>query len=144
MNLLNWHINLNKLDFKAYTIVMDKKLCQNKKLLKKNHYNDIYVDMVMELLEKINLNQFFVFRLDRSLPKRDRKKLTALILKNPKIKVDKLKIFHDESSKYLGLKFADLIAGSCFQYFERGNSKFIDIFKDNHSIYFYNKSNILK
>jgi len=81
--------NLNKLDFKAYTIVMDKNQYQNKnkKLLKENHYNDIYIGMVIELLKEINLNQTFSFKLDRSLPKRDREKLTTLILKNHKNKL---------------------------------------------------------
>jgi len=133
--------NLNKLDFKAYTIVMNKNQYQNKKLLKENHYNDIYIDMVINLLEKINLNQSFIFRLDRSLPKRDREKLTTLILKNPKIKIDKSKIFHDESFKYLGLQFADLIAGSCFQSLQKNNHKFIEIIESKHTFFKYTKQN---
>jgi hypothetical protein len=136
--------NLNKLDFKAYTIVIDKKQYSNKLLLKENHYNDIYIDMVIDLLEKINLNQSFIFRLDKSLPKRDREKLTKLILKNPKIKINKSRIFHDESFKYLGLQFVDLIAGSCFQSLQKNNPKFIEIIENKHTFFKYTKQKLKK
>lgn len=136
--------NLNKLDFDAYTIVMDKNQRENKKLLKENRYNDIYIDMVIELLEKINLNKSFIFRLDRSLPKKDRKKLKTLIIKNPKNKVEKTKIFHDESFKYLGLQFVDLIAGSCFQSLQNNNPQFIKIIKNKHTFFEYRKEKLKK
>ena len=45
---------LNETNFQAYSLIMNKSNPLNKRLLKKHNYNQIYMDMVIELLEKIN------------------------------------------------------------------------------------------
>ncbi|MDR3063011.1 MAG: DUF3800 domain-containing protein [Methanobrevibacter sp.] len=136
---------LNETNFHAYSIVMDKNNALNKTLLKKYPYNEIYIDMVIDLLERINLKNSFILRIDQSLPRKHVKKLNSYIKNNPNIIfTENCEIFHNNSANYLSIQFADLISGSCFQYFEKGNLEFIDIFKDKHETYFYNKSIIPK
>ena len=134
---------LDKTNFQSYSIVMNKNKSLNKNLLKKYPYNEIYMDMIIDLLKEINLEDSFILRMDRFLPRKFITRLNSDIINNPHIYTDNCEIFHSNSVNFLSIQFADLIAGSCFQYFERKNSEFIDIFKDKHSIYFYNK-HILK
>ncbi|KZX14387.1 hypothetical protein MBCUR_05060 [Methanobrevibacter curvatus] len=73
--------------------------------------------------------------LDRFLLKKYQKFLKEIILKKNLFIENNLKIKHEESFKYLGLQFADLIAGSLFQSLQNNNSHFIDIIKDKISIF---------
>ncbi|KZX13181.1 hypothetical protein MBCUR_07080 [Methanobrevibacter curvatus] len=41
-----------------------KTMLYNKTLLKKYPYNEIYIDMVIDLLERINLKNSFILRID--------------------------------------------------------------------------------
>ena len=45
------------------------------------------------------------------------------------------KIFHSYSHGWSGLQFADLLAWSCFQKFERNNPKFLDLIKLQQEVY---------
>lgn len=131
---------LNKLEFSAYSIVMNKENYQNKKLIKDKKINDIYIDIILQLLEKINLEDAFILILDKSLPKKYITKLDKKIFNNLTIS-KKSKVFHENSFKELGLQFVDLIAGSCFQFIENQKPEFINIIKDKHYIFYYNLYN---
>ena len=135
---------LNKLNFNSYSMIFNNNDSLNKRLLKKYSINQIYMDMVIELLKKINLNTPFILRMDRQLPRKFIKQLNSDIMNNPHIFTENCEIFHNNSVNFVSIQFADLIAGSCFQHYEKGNSEFIDIFKDKLSIYFYQKSYISK
>ena len=135
---------LNELNFQSYSIVINKNNPLNKRLLKKRPYNQIYMDMVIELLKKINLQEPFILKMDRYLPRKNIKQLNSNIMNNPHIYTDKCEILHGNSVNFLSIQFADLIAGSCFQSFERNNHDFLKIIEKNHKIFYYKKSNMSK
>ncbi|KZX17610.1 DUF3800 domain-containing protein [Methanobrevibacter filiformis] len=129
---------LNKLDFNSYSIIINKKDHNNLNLFKNNNKNEIYIDIVLELLKKIELNKPFTIRMDKFLPSKYIDKFNHEFLD----KFQESKIYHSNSTKYIGIQFVDLISGSSFQYFERNNSEFLDIFENKHSFYYYKKYGI--
>ena len=60
--------------------------------------------------------------MDKFLPRKLIKQLNSDIKNNLNINTNNCKIFYSNSASFLSIQFADLIAGSCFQNFERKNT----------------------
>ncbi|WP_066973425.1 DUF3800 domain-containing protein [Methanobrevibacter filiformis] len=102
------------------------------------------MDVVTTLLSEININNKYVLRMDNFLPSKHIDKFNLLILENPNIYSENCNIFHNDSRKYIGIQFADLISGACFQYYENNNNEFMDIIKEKHRLIHYNKYSLGK
>jgi len=110
--------SIAEFNIKSYSIVMDKNHSLNRKLLKETNKNKIYMDMIIELLRHIDLNSSYVLRMDKFLPRNFIEDFNYKFFNSKEIITNGCNIFHSNSAKYLGIQFADLIAGSCFQSFE--------------------------
>jgi len=134
--------DINKFNIKLFSIVMDKTHPSNKLLLKETNKNKIYIDITIELLRQIDLNSTYTLRLDKFLPRNFIEDFNNKFFKSKEINTNGCAVFHSNSAKYLGIQFANLIAGSCFQSFERNNHIFFNIIKNKHTIFYYKKSKI--
>ncbi|KZX11628.1 DUF3800 domain-containing protein [Methanobrevibacter filiformis] len=127
---------LNKLNFKAYSLVTHKKDCKHLFSAKSNK-NRNYAEMVIYLLKEINIQKSFDLKIDQCFPSNYIKFIQKEILGDLAKFNEKCNISQNSSEKIRGLQFADLIASSCFQHFDRKNSEFFKIIDKNHIIYKY-------
>lgn len=97
--------------------------------------NDIYVDMIIKLLNEIYFKESFDLTIDSFLPLNKIKELELKILSINEFKNSKIK--ENSSEKIIGIQFADLIAGACFQKFERQENGYIEKINKKHNIYYY-------
>jgi len=134
--------NIVKFNAEFYSIIMDKTHPSNRKLLQETNKNKIYIDMVMELLRQMDLNFSYVLRMDRFLPRNFIEEFNKKFFNSKEIFTNGCAIFHSNSTKYLGIQFADLIAGSCFQSFERNNDSFLNIIQNKHKTFYYEKNKL--
>ncbi|MDR3062830.1 MAG: hypothetical protein LBU40_01660 [Methanobrevibacter sp.] len=89
---------LNELDFKAYSIVMDKNDLKNKQLLNKHNSNEIYMDMVIELLKMIDLKNPYILRMDKFLPRKYIEIFDSKVSQMEKIYTNNSNIYHNNSA----------------------------------------------
>ena len=140
--------SLIDIDFVSYSIVMDKKSFKNMNLLKNCNNHMIYLDMVKQLLNTIDIGYDVDLRVDRFVPKNFIKIFNEKIIKifnnhenrtNMSKNRFNINIHHSQSENWLGIQIADVIGWCCFQKFEKNNPKLIEKLNKNHFIIKYSK-----
>jgi hypothetical protein len=122
---------------KIFYIVLEKKKLFSEYLKKDKHA--LYNYVAGKLAKNIILNKIDIeIRIDKSKGKQLlQEDFNRYFTKNLEEKSDliKVKIHHSYSHSWSGLQFADLIAWSCFQKFEHGNSEYIDLIGLEQEVY---------
>ncbi|MCL2687461.1 MAG: DUF3800 domain-containing protein [Methanobrevibacter sp.] len=126
-----------QIDFKAYSIVFDKKEITNRLMLNNHNQYSIYSKLVFKLLKGINLKNNFNLILDQFILPTNEKDFKKTMIDELGHLVHKSKIHHSNSEKWKGIQFADLIAWSCFQRFERNKTKYLEKLKDKHENFYF-------
>lgn len=124
---------LKRVEFEAHSIVLEKNKLEY--LLQRKNKNEIYMDMVIKLLEKINIKESLELTMDNFFPIDKTKDVESFILNKTNIKNSKIK--QNSSEKIIEIQFSDLIAGACFQSFERKNKEYIKRLGKKHKIHYY-------
>lgn len=128
---------LNSIDNACiYCVSFNKKLNGNPKLQKDTH--KLYNYIAGALASQINISDSIIIRIDRSKNKHVlRKDFDDHFLSNLKkdSKLRSIEIFHSHSHAWHGLQFADMIAWSYFQKFERKNSSYVDLLSLECNVY---------
>lgn len=121
---------LNKLDYKAVVIVLDKK---NKYKIANNHdYNLLYDTIASELAKELKITNPTNIIIDKCKPKEkyvdNFNNMFLLILDN----VDgyNVDIKHEDSVNHKGLQIVDIIVWSVFRSVEFDDFSFIDLLDD--------------
>jgi len=118
---------INKTNCKVYCITLDKNTIPWSRVDNKNKIYDFTAGYIAELLE---LNSEIDIRIDKSkAKKRDQNNFDehfkSRLSKNNRY----VKIYHSYSHSWSGIQFADIIAWSFFQKFEKDDSQFVDLLK---------------
>jgi len=121
----------NEMNFKIYSIFLHKKSAGYKIQMKNK--NDIYVDMVIQLLKQMPM-KYFDLKMDNFFPKRQKELYKNKLLEHFS---DKTKISFKNSENEIGIQFVDIVAWSTFQKLERKKSELVEQISKNHSIYEY-------
>ena len=125
---------LVELDIESYSIVFDKKKHTNKIILKNNKKMDIYLYIMKKLLDKIKIDGYFYLVVDRFLSRKNEKNFNKKFYESQKYNC---KIYHSNSEKWIGIQTADIIAGACLKKFRDGDTSYIKILGNKHSIFKY-------
>jgi hypothetical protein len=133
---IKYHIlnRSNKFNFKIYCIVVEKNN-EIKKLIEKNNINDLYIDIVCELIKKCNINSQTYLKFDRFTPNNYLDNFRDKILKFNK--GNSLKLHFADSQQFKGIQFVDVISWVLFQSFENKNSKYLEKGHFKPEIFYY-------
>ena len=128
---------LNEIDAQAICAVFEKKKLFNK--YPRSDKNKLYNYVAGKLAEYILIDTDLEIRIDKSKGKQVFRKefneyFGKKLIRNKK---QRIKIYHSYSHAWSGLQFADIVAWSCFQKFEHGDEKYINLF-DKEKIKIYN------
>ena len=94
--------------------------------------NLLYDSVVYEIAKNLKISNNLEIHIDKSKTQHHIEKFNYRFRNNIKSNPGyKLKIHHSYSEKWAGLQFADLIAWSYFQKYERNNSFFVNLIKVN-------------
>jgi len=130
---------MKTIDYKTYSIIMNKMETRHRKDLKNRNINEVYIEMVCELLsEKHICSDYEIMIFDKFVPYYDQKMFKRKlfeILDNTKASLKFLESFNS-----LGIQYVDVISWSIFQSFENNSTEFIDIFKEKTE--YKNKKNL--
>jgi len=127
----------NEINYKIYTIVFNKKKHSNKVFLENHNQYHIYSQLIFTLLNNINLKTDFILTLDRFISPINDENFKKAMIKELEKTVRNSKIHHSNSEKWKGIQFADLIAWSSFQKFERNKTKYLEKLKNKHEIFHF-------
>ena len=141
----------SNINYKIYSIVLNKNNVNNKLFLKRSKVNNIYIEVVSELFRKNTFEDCQTFEFDKFVPSNleylfHEKILNILGKENNNILSKEnnnlnnnysLKFLYSQQSK--GIQFADLISWVIFQKFEYKNPKFLESIEDKCDIIFYKK-----
>jgi len=133
---------LNRIDYQTRSIAMDKNYHKNIEGIKDHNTIEIYLKMLTELLNNINLENRFELIIDKFLRARIEKILNTGLLNGLSENIPEPKIWHEASEKHIGLQFTDLIAWSVYQYLEKNNLEFIEKVLNNHEIAIFTMQDI--
>jgi hypothetical protein len=122
--------SLNKLDVQVKVIILNKR---NTKL-KLNNQNELYNLVAGYLAEKIKYNEEIELWIDKTKNKKKLESDFNIYFKKIISSKYKINITHHSSYDKIGLQFADLVAGSCFQKYERGNDSYVKIIESKMEI----------
>jgi len=117
--------------------VFNKKKHKNKVFLKNHNQYHVYSQLIFTLLNNINLETDFILTLDRFISPINDDNFKKAMIKELEKTVRNSKIHHSNSEKWKGIQFADLIAWSCFQKFERNKTKYLEKLKNKHEIFHF-------
>ncbi|WP_407378949.1 DUF3800 domain-containing protein [Methanobrevibacter sp.] len=118
---------LNKLDYEAVVVVLDKK---NKYKIVNNHdYNILYDTIASELAKELKITNPTNIIIDKCKPKEKYvDNFNNMFLPNlDNVNCYTVDIKHEDSVNHKGLQIIDIIVWSVFQSVEHGDSSFIDL-----------------
>jgi hypothetical protein len=122
---------------KVFYIILEKKKLFSDYL--KNNKHKLYNYVAGKLAKNIILNNADVeIRIDKSAGKQLlQQDFNSHFAKNLQDRSSQLRIRieHSWSHCWAGLQFADVLAWSCFQKFEHGNSEYVDMIKVEQEVY---------
>ena len=121
----------NKLDFRVFSIILNKKSHKNVIYIKKVNKNDLYMDITCELMKKIESIDEIVFnknisiKLDKFVHSHYIPNFTMKILENLKLDKKKKIIKFANSEQYKGIQFVDLLSWCVYQKIENNEKNYL-------------------
>jgi len=116
----------NNINYKIFSIVMNKKEFKNKQLIKTNNVQEIYLELIHYFLKKVELSIEFNLKLDKFISPRNEICFNKQLQKRIGKKFIKSSFNQVPSEKWKGIQFVDLISWSVFQKFENENSSYLE------------------
>lgn len=124
----------NKIRYKTFSIVMNKKEFKNKQLIKTKNVHGIYLELIHYFFKKIDLPREFDLKFDKFISPRNEECFNKELLKIIEKNFKKSKFNQVSSEKWKGIQFVDLIAWSSFQKFENGKSIYLEKIENKNVI----------
>ncbi|MDR0913416.1 MAG: DUF3800 domain-containing protein [Methanobrevibacter sp.] len=120
---------IGKLELKTYSIILEKR--KNKQLITNNKYHEIYLKLILKLLNHLNLNKSFNLKIDRCINRNYQDIFNTTLIKS---KDNILNITHSNSEKFIGIQIADIISGAVLKKVRDKDNSYIKIIEKNHEI----------
>ncbi|MDD5340453.1 MAG: DUF3800 domain-containing protein [Candidatus ainarchaeum sp.] len=120
---------------RVFYMVLEKKKLFSEYL--RNDKNKLYNFIAGKLAKNLPMDKGSIsIRVDKSKGRQMlQEDFNAYFMKNLKRIDSRITIEHSYSHAWSGLQFADILAWSCFQKFEHGDSGYIDIIKIEQEVY---------
>ena len=134
----------NKVDFRIFSMILDKKSPKNLVHMTNVNKNDLYIKITCELIKKIESKGEFVFsrnislKLDKFVYSSYIDNFTLQILENLKLTNKKIIEFAN-SEQYKGIQFADLLSWCIYQEIENNKKNYLKEIKNKLIKFNYNK-----
>ncbi|MGL6298429.1 MAG: DUF3800 domain-containing protein [Methanobacteriaceae archaeon] len=112
---------LNNSNINSYSIILNKQKLEIKKVLMEKNANEVYMELVYNLLFKMDINKNIVLRMDNFVIKKHRKEFKKNIIKILRSHGNNSKIHQTYSQNWIGIQYADLISWIIFKKFEKSD-----------------------